>query len=193
MKFSAWIAQGWQGAILLFRRNPAGMQILDCSVEGFWKSFLIPLLLIPLNLVALLPIAEAADADFPGLAITHCMSDVINIILFPVLLVPLTRFLGLSNAYVPFIVANNWAFLPLGLAYGTISFLIVIVNFWGGISAVTSIQIWIGLPLLVISLAYLWTVARIALQTSPSIAAAITAIQYILSLIVERIVELTII
>lgn len=183
------LASGWRGAVQLLRRDPAAMAHFDVSVEGFWRSFAAPLLVTPVNLVAVLPVALALERDATQMAVVRILTDLSAIVAFPLLMVPVARLLGLGGTYVPFIVANNFASLPIAVVYMTLTAVVAFAGAVGGLSGVATVQFWIGLPLLALVLGYIWQVARIALQAPAGTAAAITAIQYLLALVLEQLFE----
>lgn len=183
------LASGWRGAVLMLRRDPAAMAHFDVSVEGFWRSFAAPLLVTPVNLVAVLPVALALERDATQMAVVRILTDLSAIGAFPLLMVPVARLLGLGGTYVPFIVANNFASLPIAVVYMMLTAVVAFAGAVGGMSGVATVQFWIGLPLLALVLGYIWQVARIALQAPAGTAAAITAIQYLLALVLEQLFE----
>jgi len=183
------LASGWRGAVQLLRRDPAAMAHFDVSVEGFWRSFAAPLLVTPVNLVAVLPVALALERDATQMAVVRILTDLSAIVAFPLLMVPVARLLGLGGTYVPFIVANNFASLPIAVVYMTLTAVVAFAGAVGGLSGVATVQFWIGLPLLALVLGYVWQGARIALQAPAGTAAAITAIQYLLALVLEQLFE----
>lgn len=183
------LASGWRGAVLMLRRDPAAMAHFDVSVEGFWRSFAAPLLVTPVNLVAVLPVALALERDATQMAVVRILTDLSAIVAFPLLMVPVARLLGLGGTYVPFIVANNFASLPIAVVYMMLTAVVAFAGAVGGLSGVATVQFWIGLPLLALVLGYIWQVARIALQAPAGTAAAITAIQYLLALVLEQLFE----
>src|SRR5690606_33630053 len=114
MQLLAYVAQNLAGAWLLMRGRPEGLNRLDLSLEGFWRSFAAIVLVAPAALLAALSqgwFADAAAAGAPpdpNLPLT-LLALAVDWTAFPLLFAVLARPLGLGARYVPFIAARNWA------------------------------------------------------------------------------------
>jgi hypothetical protein len=104
------------GAWLVMLGRPEGMQRMDLSLSGFWRSFAAIIALVPLaglELVSERRIAmEAGEA--PGALtssdlVVQAVALAADWVTFPIVFALLARPLGLGGRYVPFIVARNWA------------------------------------------------------------------------------------
>lgn len=121
------IAGTW--AVMWGRKE--GMTQLDLSADGFWDSFwALPLALPPLILAWVMSadtMTEAAGAGGAKLSVVLRLAlvDVANWILPLILLALVARRLGISKRFVPYVVASNWG---------------------------TLIVIWMGLPVILMSL-----------------------------------------
>lgn len=98
------IARSLRGALLLARFDPRGVGHFDVSLDGFWRSFLGALLVAPLTIGNML--AEAGDADISWLS--EALRYMVGWALFPIVMIPMARVMGLSGQYVPFVIAYNW-------------------------------------------------------------------------------------
>ncbi|ODN70346.1 hypothetical protein [Methylobrevis pamukkalensis] len=97
--------------------RPNALQRLDTSYAGFWRSFLVAILLAPFYVVMALAQREmilestAMTPDlFPVERFTATMIVVVvaEYVLFPLGLAVLARPLDLTRRYVPLVVAYNW-------------------------------------------------------------------------------------
>ena len=105
-------ARGFLGAVRLARFDPAARGWFDLSVAGFWRSFgamayVAPLYLLLVHLPGLRPGLQAADPFF-GYPI-EVLNYVLRWLAYPFALYWLARPLGLTGAYIPFIIAYNWS------------------------------------------------------------------------------------
>lgn len=104
------ISGSLRGAALLFRGRVDGLQALDRSTEGFWRSFLVIVLVLPINAVTLFAIAQAEPgAEFGSLFGEQLPVIAIDWVAFPLALALVAGPLGLSQGYASYIVARNWA------------------------------------------------------------------------------------
>jgi hypothetical protein len=117
--------RGFAAASLLARGNARGIELLDLSVEGFWRSFQAVLWIVPLHALVMLALTHtAADAEIPIPWTAEYISLLARFALFPLVALLLTRILGLTQRYVPLITACNWAAV-LQSAFLAISLLLI--------------------------------------------------------------------
>lgn len=108
------IRQAVTGTLALLRGDPAGMRHFDCSVEGFFRSFgVFVLLLAPfgLGLWAQFDLAglRAAGID-PALFIAVKLAALaVAWVAYPLLVAGLAPSLGMRETYCGFVVTRNWA------------------------------------------------------------------------------------
>lgn len=106
------------------RFDPNAMSYFNLSLDGFWRSFVAALLVLPFYLLLsgleFIHASELARAD--ALPSELALRDdsllgfiVLEVVAFacawaawPLLMVPISRFLGLDSHYVPYIIAANW-------------------------------------------------------------------------------------
>lgn len=110
------LGENLAGAWLVMCGRAEGLNRLDLSLEGFWRSFAAILLIVPFALVGLISQrnfvqeeGEAAGAlteSGLGLEAVALLGDWLT---FPLIFAAVARPLGLAARYVPFIVARNWA------------------------------------------------------------------------------------
>jgi hypothetical protein len=114
------------GSWLLLRNRPEGMAFFDQSIHGFWRSFLVILLLVPAFLVSgaaekrfyFLENLYHPDA-FPNEAFWFAQAAGLGLdwVALPLVLAALAVPIGISRRYVPFIVARNWTSLLASVPY----------------------------------------------------------------------------
>lgn len=177
------------GAWRLFLWDPRGMERFDLTTEGFWRSFSAPIAMLPAYYFILMQNAalasilleqnpDAIELTIPSLShylTIEMIAYVISIAVFPVAMVFLARQLGLSNRYIPLIVAYNWSSVivigALALSLMAFSLGIFSVMLAGGLMALT-ILVW---PF------YLFSIVRIATQAPLGTSIALVLIELILS------------
>lgn len=177
------------GSWLLLRNRPEGMAFFDQSIQGFWRSFGVVVLLIPAFLVARLSVRKLFFEQnlyhpdmFPNGAywFAHTLGLAADWLLFPVLLAALALPLGISRRYVPFIVARNWTSLLASTPY-----LVIYSLFLLGILS-TELTVFLSYLLLPVIIWYSYLVTRIALQASLSLAVGIVILDFVLSLLIDQ-------
>lgn len=175
------------GAWLLFRQKEEGYRLFTVTIGGFWRSFGVFFIIFPIFLFSLyvegqmireappeIVTARNAGADyFMMLALG------VEWIAFPILMVFLTKFMNLSQHYVPYIIAYNWS-------AAIITFMLLpalILTLVGILSPATAMAINTGVTFFM--LYYRWFIARTALHITGSTAAAIVAIDFLLSMMIS--------
>jgi hypothetical protein len=114
------ISRSTHGAIALFKGDPQGLRQLDVSYDGFWRSFQVILLLLPV--IGVLILSERAyllahlpytEETFPSgtFVASRLIGFALDWVAFPVVLALIARPLDLTRRYVPLVVALNWAAL----------------------------------------------------------------------------------
>jgi len=181
------------GSWLLLRNRPEGMAFFDQSIQGFWRSFLVVLLLVPVFLVSGLaekqfyftenlyhpdafPEGAYWFAQFAGLGIDW--------LALPAILALLAVPIGISQRYVPFIVVRNWTSLLASVPY-MVTYLLFLL---GVISP--GITVLLSLTCLLVVIWYRYLVARIALQAPISLAIAVVVLDVVLTLVIAQVVGL---
>lgn len=154
------------------------MALFDVSLGGFWRSFFAALVALPIFVLALVPsFGKAADPDL--FAAVEAVHYAVAWIAFPLVMVPVTRFLGLAGRYIPFIIAVNWTsvlqlaiFLPVNL-----------------LALLGSLQGDGGAFLFTLALAltciYRYFVARVALDATLGTALALVTLDVVLGLLIS--------
>jgi hypothetical protein len=179
------------GSWLLLRNRPEGMGYFDQSIQGFWRSFSVIFLLIPVFLVS--GIAEKKfyfsenlyhPDTFPNDAYWTAQLFGLGIDWFalPLILAVLAVPIGISNRYVPFIVARNWTSLLASIPY-LITYLLFLLGL-----VPSGIAVLLSFTCLIVVLWYRFLVARIALQATISLAIGVVVLDILLTLVISQVV-----
>ena len=112
MPSPAEVARAIYGAWRLMLFDADGMAFFDTSIDGFWRSFFAAVVVAPAYVLFVAidlasPEPEAIDPSWA--AIVMGVAYLARVVAFPVAAVFVTRLLGVSERYVPLIVAHNWA------------------------------------------------------------------------------------
>jgi hypothetical protein len=185
----AYINRSLDAAFALVLRDKRAWDKFDLSVEGFYRSFLAILIVAPMNIVtdiiatdvandlrmrhgqpALIDAFGFAEVMFSTIAFT------LQWMIFPLAMIFVLRFLGLSHRYAPLIVAHNWGTIVVYL-FSMIPFLM----YAGGIVAANDVM---GLYMfaMVFTLYYRYYIAETALDAGWSIAASVALIGFVLQI-----------
>jgi len=186
---AAEIQRSLTAAWWLVRSRPDAMRLFDASLDGFWRSFAVIVLLIPFNTIMLLAeqklILEETSAEaatFPASTywFWRCAAIIIDWVLLPIILALLARVLGISQRYVLFIVARNWTSMIAMVPYVVAAILYLL--------GIIPAQMMILLTLIATGfvLRYRYIVTREALMTPLAITIGIVVLDFVLSIIVSQ-------
>lgn len=184
------IARSLQGAWLLLFNKPEGLQWFDQSLEGFWRSFRVVFLLLPLFWISSVAekklILEETDLDIGTFAEADYWLSQLTIIgldwiALPLLMAALAGPLGISRGYVPFVVARNWTSLLAAIPY----VLTAILYITGIIPS--GVMVLLSLATLLVVLWYRFNVTRLTLQTGVGLTLGVVVLDLILSLVVVEV------
>ena len=178
MPGTAEIARSLTGAWRLLRFDASGMNFFDLSIDGFWRSFFAAVIALPMYILFVAVSFDGTDAGLFVFVLVKGIAYVAGWAAFPIAMIGIARLLGLTQNYVAFIVAANWAgvlqsavFVPVNLVAAT-----------GALASDGGAFLY--LATLVIVLVYQWFIARTALQTTVTVASAVVLIDVFLGLIV---------
>lgn len=175
-EITASIYGSWRLALI----DRRGMSWFNHSIEGFWRSFFVALLLAPLAAIMVgYQLGHAAPhIDGGRLIAIEIVSYALGWIVYPVAALFACRLMGLSDHYVSYIIVYNWSHvipavvaLPIGIAalLGLLS-----LGSAGTILLIVTVAV----------LAYRWFIARVALGADGLTAAALVALELLLELLV---------
>jgi len=166
------------------------MSGFDVSYEGFFRSFLAMAIAAPLYPLIVLGergiVAAASQIEggarflgIHGLSLAYCLieagSYVASWIVFPLVMVFISRLIGAGARYVPFVVAYNW---------GTCIVLAVTAAmhalYLAGIASLT-VTAFLYYPVVGFALSYRWWIARKGLEVPGFTAAGIVILDVLIS------------
>lgn len=114
------------GTFRLAWQDPKGLQALDLTADGFFRSFLAIALSAPLyamfamgqiRLAQALPESSEGSVSLFAFVLLHVLNFVGGSILFLVAMAPLSRLLELTHRYTALAIVYNWGTLAIQLAY----------------------------------------------------------------------------
>ena len=170
------------GAWRLMRFDKGGMAWFDVSIAGFWRSFFAAVPVAPFYavLVTLELAARLEPFDLGWAILVSVVAYVVSWAAFPIAAIFITRLLGLSQRYIPFIIAYNWANVMQTLVYVPV----VLIGAGGVVSAGFGQVLAVAATLYV--LVYQWFVTRTALETTPVTAAGIVILQVTIDVLLHN-------
>jgi hypothetical protein len=174
------------GALRLARGDPRGLGFFDTSIDGFWRSFRAAVICYPFFLILLGFRVSTARWEAAGLmpvVIVETIGYVISWVAFPLLMLPLSRWLGREERFLPFMVAYNWSQVPQ-----TALFVILAVGAASGLLP-RALSQFADLAAAVAVLLYEWYIARVALAVSSSQAVPVVLLDLVLGSVLSRITE----
>ena len=181
-----------KGSWLLFLNREEGLKWFDLSVGGFWRSFLVLVLLLPLFWVTsvaekqlILTETGLMPEEFQATAFwsARLVGLVLDWLALPVLLAAVARPLGITGTYPAFIAVRNWTSLFVSIPYVLTACLYLAGVMPGGIMYLS----W--LCLLVMILWFRFQVTRMMLGPSVALALAIVILDFTLSIFIQTAVD----
>jgi hypothetical protein len=174
--------RGVAAAARLARGDARGIELLDLSVEGFWRSFQAVLWIMPLHAVILLAVTHtAAEADLPISWTGEYVSLLARFALSPLVALVLARLLGLGRRFVALVTASNWASV-LQSAFLAVSFLLISL-------LPEEDRPTLQFVVFAMSLTYGWFVARSALATTGLMAFSFVLADIVTSLWIDQLLD----
>ncbi|MGE0232023.1 MAG: hypothetical protein AB7O39_09290 [Flavobacteriaceae bacterium] len=175
----------------VFRGRPDAIRQVDASYEGFWRSFLVIVLLIPVYVPFVM--SEIAAIRGQGLlpedfspvwhGFVRALSIAVDWVLFPVVMLLLARPMGITSRYAPYIAAHNWSNLILAIPLvlpGILLGLGLISSGLAGILLIAGLAIFVRMR---------FVVARAALDVSVATAAGLVLLDFLGGLAVAQIFD----
>ena len=174
------------GALRLARGDASGLGFFDTSIDGFWRSFRAGVICYPLFLVLLVlrvSAAKWAAAGAPRIVTVETIGYVISWVALPLLVLPVTRWLGREHRFLAFVVAYNWSQIPQSVLFVLVGLDAAAGLFPSGVAQLVEFVAAIAV------LVYEWYIARVALQVSASQAVPVVAVDVLLGIVLSRITE----
>ncbi len=174
------------GALRLACGDRRGLGLFDISIDGFWRSFRAALICYPAYLLLLgfrISGAQWASSGVASILIVETIAFVIAWVAFPLLMLPLTRWLGREDRFLAFMVAYNWSQIPQ-----TVLFVLVGVDGASGLLAPAAAQ-FAGVLAAAATLVYEWYIARVALTVTRAQAALVVMVDLVLGTALGRVAD----
>jgi hypothetical protein len=174
------------GALRLARGDASGLGFFDTSIDGFWRSFRAGAICYPFFLLLMIfrvSAAKWAAAGAPRIVIVETIGYVISWVAFPLLVLPLTRWLGRENRFLAFIVAYNWSQILQSVLFVIVGLDAAIGIFPSGVAQFVDFIAAIAV------LVYEWYIARVALQVSASQAVPVVLLDVVLGAVLARVTD----
>lgn len=184
MNWFTYFRDNLAGASQILLGRPEGLNRLDTSLEGFWRSFGIVIIVAPIAFLTLVGEEPPADPNAVVLPLTaarilsYGVTLLIDWFAFPLVFALLAPSFGLGSRYVPFIVARNWASI-------IISAIIAIVHVLRIFELLpTTVLPYALLVVLAIAIRLSYVLVRTTLSVSIAIALSIVVLDFLLSLVI---------
>ncbi|MEM7225725.1 MAG: hypothetical protein AAF495_22295 [Pseudomonadota bacterium] len=175
------IAASIYGAWRLARRDPAGLDYFNRTLEGFWRSFFVAVLVAPgyALLIGLDWASHAPAASFGRAVLVTTIAYVITWVAFPVIMYHIAQAIDRQHRYISFIVAANWSWV--------IQMVLVLPVALLDSSGVLPTALASLLPFLVTALllTYVWYIAVTALQVTGWVATGLVALDFFLGIVID--------
>lgn len=159
------------GALHLIIDGPPALSRFDLSVAGFWRSFGAALVSLPIYGLVLATSGRGLD----GHALTGALVIYgLNWVTFPIVMLAVSKLLGLSDNYVRYIIVYNWARVVIALVQAPLPLLAA--------SDVLSAGLFVVIATVVTAtvLVYQWRIARISLGAAWPAAVAVVVLDVVL-------------
>jgi hypothetical protein len=170
------------GAWRLFLRDPRGIEWLDTSIEGYWKSFFCAVIVLPGYAMWLAIVGgDYTDVGVFRVVTVEGITYVIQWVAWPLFMSYIAPVIDRDQHYIRYIVAFNWS-AGVQIAIYMIILAIRLTGFaQGGFLVV------LGFVAIVIILSYHWYVLRIALEVSSITAVFLVAGEFMLGQIIRSV------
>ncbi|MFI4986971.1 MAG: hypothetical protein ACHQF3_06000 [Alphaproteobacteria bacterium] len=177
------ILHGLYGAYRLCRFDMQGLGYFNATPEGFWRSFFSAVLVAPAYfLIVFLDLdLNSVEASLGRILLLESLAYVILVFLYPLIMHYICQALDRQPQYIMYIVAYNWAGVLLNALELPAKAFVA-----SGLSP-DAAQV-LDLAVLILTIGILWFIARTALQITRLTAAALVALDLLLTIAVNSIV-----
>jgi len=174
------------GTLRLARGDATALSCFVASNDGFWRSFRAAAICYPLYLLLVayrITIAQVEAVGEGRILAIETIAYVISWAAYPLLMLPLSRWLDRENRFLLFMVAYNWSQVPQTVLF------VVVGTF--GISGLLpqSAGTTLDFAAAVAALVYAWYIARVALSTSGGQACLVILVDVLLGSTLSRITD----
>ena len=174
--------RGFAASSILARGDARGIELLDLSVGGFWRSFQAVLWLVPLHALLLVVLTRSSEAGTAGIDwAVELVSLFARFALFPLVALVLTRLMGLTARFVALVTASNWASVLQG---GFLVAALLLISLLPADS-----RPMLQFAAFATTMVYGWFVARSALQTTGAVAFGFVLADFLSSLVLDQVLD----
>jgi len=167
----------------LVRFDVDGLGYFDRSIEGFWRSFRVMLLIAPLYAIIIPLELELIKptAGWPHVMITEILAYIVSWLLYPLVAYEICRLIGRETEYPGYIAVYNWSKMLIVTAQ--------VVVWLPTLMGITAAETSNGLYHFVyyVFLIYLWFIARAALRIDSFGAVGMVFVGYVLTLVLSAV------
>lgn len=185
MNWLAYFRDNLAGALQILSGRPEGLNRLDTSLEGFWRSFAVVVVVAPiafLTLVGQEPLPTDPNAVVVPLTAARVLLYGVTLLVdwfaFPLVFALLAPAFGLGSRYVPFVVARNWASIVISAIVAIVHMLRIF-----GLLPIAVLP-YAFLVVLAITLRLSFVLVRTTLSVSIAMALPIVVLDFLLSLVI---------
>jgi hypothetical protein len=174
------------GALRLAVGDRRGLGFFDASIDGFWRSFRAAVICYPLYLLLLgfrVGSQQWAASGIAPIVLVESIAYVIAWVAFPLVILPLSRWLGREHRFFAFMVAYNWSQI-----LQTALFALVGIDGATGLLAPSAAH-FAQLIAVAAVLVYEWYIARVALAVSGAQATLVVMVDLMLGTALGRFTE----
>jgi hypothetical protein len=179
------VAKALYGAWRLARFDPSGLDQFDNTVEAFWRSFYAMLIAAPcyVILVALrLSVLEPVNGPI-HIFFVEAIAYVVGWFAFPFVMLYVADFLDRRERYYRYIAAYNWATVLL------VALLLIISLGVTGFQLSLPSAAFLSFVITALVLVYWWFIARVGLDVTGRVAAAIAGFDFCLGIALSQLTK----
>jgi hypothetical protein len=171
------------GAWRLLIRDPKGIEWLDDSEDGFWKSFYCAILVLPgyVLLLAFAPTPYFADAGIFRLVIVESSAYVIGWVVWPLLVSYAAATFEREDKFIRYIVAYNWsAAIKIAL------YVVILLLRESGVIPEGMLSM-ISFAAVIFMMTYQWFIASVGLDVTGSLPVAMVGAEFLIGQIIHAV------
>jgi hypothetical protein len=172
------------GALRLARGDRGGLSCFDRSLDGFWRSFRAAVIGYPLYLVLLSMRVTVGEWERSGALLIITVETIAYVIAwtaFPLMMLIVTQRIARPQRFFDFMVPYNWSQLPQSAL-----FVLVGLETKSGVLGAQPAQA-IEVAAAVAVLVYEWFIARVALDTTASVAVFVVVVDLLLGALISHV------
>jgi len=187
------VSRNVYGVWQLFLDRPDAERYFDTDYAGFWRSFQAILLVAPLYVVVFAAAHRTRSLDDAEFTIAggdyfwlKAATVGLDWVALPVVLALSARFLAVTRTYAAFVVARNWAAVPLVAMLAAISAVEL------ALPVLTELLGWIQLVTIIVAIRLMYLMARRILDVDISLAVAVVVFDFLLSIMIVVAINLAV-